>query len=148
MNKQIEELKSYIPHAETLNKAISLATVGWHIHHSLGAINWAGLSLMRSKPADFKPSFNLKRAYVFFTGKFPRGKAKAPKNSVETKVLTLDQIEKELANALRVLEKVDKLPANSFMKHPIFQELNRKQAKRFLHIHTEHHLKIIRDILK
>jgi hypothetical protein len=147
MNKQIEELKSYISQTEVLNDKVSLGKVGWHIHHCFGVMNWTGLALMRSKPEDFKPSFNLKRTYVFTIGKFPRGKIKVPRNSVQSPDVTLELIEKEIKTTERILEKMNTLPKNSFMKHPIFGEINLKQSNRFLSVHNEHHLKIIRDIL-
>ncbi len=148
MTNRIEELKSYLPQAEVLKNDISLGKVGWHIHHCFGVMNWAGLSLMRSKPEEFKTTFNLKRAYVFGIGKFPRGKVKVPRNSIQSPDVTLELIEKEIKTAERILEKMEHLPKNSFMKHPIFGEINLKQSKRFIQVHNKHHLKIIRDILR
>ena len=40
------------------------------------------------------------------------------------------------------------LHANSNFKHPYFGVLNLKMTKRFLEIHTNHHLKIIKEILQ
>lgn len=46
------------------------------------------------------------------------------------------------------IQKLSSLPKEKYFSHPYFGHLTLKQAIPFLQIHTEHHLKIIRDILK
>jgi hypothetical protein len=46
------------------------------------------------------------------------------------------------------LESFNDLEKNSFFIHPLFKQLNKKQTIKFLKLHTNHHFKIIKDILK
>ena len=80
--------------------------------------------------------------------KIPRGKVKAPKSvqpegtiSQETLALTLKNLKHNLANW-------DQLDKNAYFQHPFFDELNKKATEKFLVLHTNHHFKIINDILK
>lgn len=148
MENKLKELESYIDQLQEKKESISLATVGWQINHALSAINGVCLSLMRSKEEDYKSKFRLIRSYIFLVQKFPRGRAKSPKNTTPPDVVSKETILKELSNSKRLLLKIESLPAKSHFKHAIFGVLNLKDSKKFLRIHTEHHLKIIRDILR
>ncbi len=148
MDKQLKELISYQDKLGIVNKTVSNAAVGWHIQHTLQVINGICLTLMRSKEKNYNRTFNFKKTYILLTGHFPRGKAKAPKVTNDTEDITLEAIQKHLSNSYRLLEKVKQLPKNSHFNHSIFGKLNLKESKKFLRIHTEHHLKIIRSILK
>lgn len=39
------------------------------------------------------------------------------------------------------------LDENQFFTHTLFKQLNKKQTLKFLGLHTNHHLKIVKDIL-
>ncbi|MEO0902674.1 MAG: hypothetical protein AAFY00_11940, partial [Bacteroidota bacterium] len=43
---------------------------------------------------------------------------------------------------------IEGLSEDAHFEHPNFDVINKGQTKRFLKIHTGHHLKIIKDILK
>jgi hypothetical protein len=149
MENQLKELETYFNHIEIKKESVSKATVGWQVNHSLLVINGICLSLMRSKEEDYTKKFNMKKAYVFATKKFPKGKAKAPSaTNQKEEEITLEGIKKQLKNTYKLLDKINSLPSKSHFKHPLFGKLNLKESKKFLEIHTEHHLKIIRDILR
>lgn len=146
---QLTELKSYLPKASTHNPAVSESTIGWQIAHSVKTILGIMRALEQSDATTYQWKFNRSRALVFAFEYIPRGSGKAPK-VVQPKESDLEpeQLEKRLNIAegqLKVLEKLD--PKVNFM-HPYFGQLNKAQAIKFLVIHTKHHLKIIRDILK
>gem|GEM_PF-5919900 len=51
-----------------------------------------------------------------------------------------------LAIAKSAYEKIDLLPSRSFFQHFFFGTMRRWETKRFISVHSYHHLKIIRDI--
>ncbi len=148
MEKQLAEFESYINQHQISKESLSKASVGWHVHHCLTVINGVSLSLMRSKEVDYVSKFNLIKLYVFLIKKFPRGKSKAPKNATPPETITEEDIRKQLKNAHKLILKIEALPNKSHFKHAIFGTLNLKESIKFLKLHNEHHLKIIRDILK
>ncbi len=144
----ILEIESKIDHFETSNFAVSKSTVGWQVDHSLRVINGVITQIKKSNDNEYKWKFNFPRLIVFTLNKIPRGKANAPKT-----VRTYEEIlQQDLRNQIEIAKKLilefNSLPKNSNFKHPYFGNLNLKQSIKFLQIHTNHHLKIINDILK
>jgi hypothetical protein len=142
------QLENHIPNLEKTNPKVSNSTVGWQIDHCLLVINGIIGQLEISNPSKFQPKWNFPKFMVFTTGKIPRGKAKAPKVVIPIQVATHEELITKLAAAKNNVLKLDTFSENQFFNHPFFKDLNVKQTKRFLTIHTKHHLKIIEDILK
>ena len=123
--------------------------MGWHIEHSLKTIDQIVTACAASNPKEYKRTFNFKRFLIVdVLHKIPRGKVKAPKLvrpegeiSKESLVLSLKNLKATLAN----WQQLDK---NAFFKHPFFDDLNKKATVKFLVLHTNHHFRIINDILK
>lgn len=149
LEQRIDELESHIANAAVGNNRVSRQAVGWHIHHSLKVIHSILDTLAKSDPNGYKWEFNFNRA-VFLTtlGWFPRGTAKAPRLVRPPENVDLDLIREELEAVRSKQGRLDILPAGTHFKHPYFGVLNMASARRFLDVHTHHHLKIIRDILK
>ncbi len=148
LDAQFSEIVDYIPQRGHKNQKISKGDVAWHIDHSLKAINRICESLERSDPNKFSSSFSLSRIFVFTSGIIPRGVAQSPKSIRPPKDINTDSLYLQLEEARKNLKKIESLDANAHFRHPYFKLINKEQTKRFLKIHTEHHLKIIRDILK
>lgn len=150
MGKKIEdllpELESLIQHHEKLVPSVSQRSIGWQLDHSLKVIKAVLKVTPESVPTEYKPKFNFTRIITFALGWFPRGAGKAPK------VVTSDSVSEyelilQLKEVKEGLPKMNELQEGQFFKHPLFGDLNEKRTRRFLYIHTSHHLKIMRDIL-
>ncbi len=144
--KEFEDLKQYLPKCELRAEKVSKNGVDWHLDHSCKVINGVYQALQESKPEQYKPKFSFWRQMVMLTGVIPRGVGKAPKVVRPPEVIVLKDIEKQLALCEVSIRELDNLPENAHFKHPVFGHLNRKQTRKFLAIHTRHHLKIIKDI--
>ena len=144
----LQQLENHISNFEKTNPKVSNSTVGWQIDHCLLVINGIIGQLEISDPLKYQPKWTFPKFMVFTTGKIPRGKAQAPKVVIPNQVATQEELLAKLAAAKNNVLKLDSFSENQFFNHPFFKDLNVKQTKKFLTIHTKHHLKIIEDILK
>lgn len=148
LNKQLAQMETHIPKHQLTVEKVSKSSVGWHLSHCLMVINGVCGILAKTKPENYKRDFNIKRAIIFPLGYMPRGMGKAPKIVVPTKAIMAEGLEEQLNFANKQVEATNHLPEKAYFIHHIFGMLNKKQTLQFLTIHTNHHLKIVRDILK
>jgi len=141
-------LEEQIENHEVINPKISRATIGWQIDHSLKVINSVVKTLQSSDPTLYKNNFSFLGKFFFALGFFPRGKAKAPKYVKPPETILLEDLITQLQHAKSNLVTIESLDENAFFKHPLFGNINTKRVHRFLELHTNHHLKIIKDIIK
>lgn len=147
MSELIAGIEKAIPHHNIIAPSISKSSVGWHIEHSLLTINLIIEAVKKSDSLKYRWRFNVKRLLVFTINKIPRGKAKAPK-VVTPEKYDIESLNMHIKKAKERLNDLSKLDAGNFFLHPYFGNLNLKHTIKFLEIHTNHHLKIIDDILK
>lgn len=148
LDKQIAEMQALLPQYLTENTAVSKGNIGWHILHNLKVINAVYATTAASDPSQYRWKFSFSRLVVFLTGKIPRGKAKAPKQAKPAEDFTEADIVAELEKAKQNAANFDQLDSLLFFPHHIFGNLRLPKTKKFLAIHTDHHLQIMRDILK
>lgn len=146
LRKQLNELETHISRFESVSTVVSQASIGWHIEHSLLVLTGVVYSLNVSDPSTFERKFNLKKHVIFLLGRFPRGKARAPKTVRPTEEISLESLENHVIRAKEAISQLPKLPTDAFFKHPIFGDIRLKETIYFMELHTEHHLKIIRAI--
>ncbi len=148
LSGQLEEIKKFIPESKTQVAEISKANISWHLHHTLLVINSVVNSLQESEPGNYKPAFSIRKYAVLWGKKIPRGKARAPKSITPTIELDENGLSELLEEATQNVQKLSTLKKDKHFPHPFFGSLTLKQAIPFLQTHTEHHLKIVRDILQ
>jgi len=144
----IKELESYIAVKDKRNDAVSTSDIAWQIDHSLKVFNLVSETLLNSNPELHSSKFNKWRLLCFAIGYFPRGKVKAPKFVRPPEIVSIEDLELQLKLAYQNIENIKSANENAQFKHFIFGVLNKNRTLRFLQLHTNHHLKIIRDILK
>jgi hypothetical protein len=147
LKNAINDLQQFLPNVTVSNTKLSATNIGWHVEHTYLATIKIINAVLHSDATQFTSKFNFIRTIVLFTNNIPRGKGKAPEAvqsiGVSTQELT--------AMHNKTIEKIDALAnadAKQFFPHPYFGNLHKKQAIQFLTIHTNHHIKIIKDILK
>jgi len=143
--QQLAEMESMIPEANVQHTDISHVSVGWHLAHNVLVINRVIGAVAQSDPTKYRPQASLNKWLFFLTKRIPRGKAKAPKGVEPTSDIDLHEGLERASIGLLNLMSVER---NQFFPHPYFGDLNRAKTIQFLWIHTEHHLKIAREILK
>jgi hypothetical protein len=148
LNKELNEFEQFIAKYDQQNQSVSAVNIAWHIDHSLKVINGVCGMLKKSKPSDYQWKFNHIQLIVFTLNFFPRGKAKSPKAVLPPDDISKEDLRTQLKKAKEELNSITNLPAKSHFKHPYFGSLNLKRTKKFLRLHTVHHLKICRDIVK
>lgn len=148
LQKELSFINDNIRNLDIVNLKISKASVGWHLDHSLKVINGVLGAITESDPKEYYPKFNFLRFIVFLKGSFPRGKAKSPKRVLPPEIILEKALQQQLNLAEEKIKIIPKLQEKQHFSHPIFKQLNKKQTIKFLQIHTQHHLNIVRDILK
>jgi phosphoribosyl-dephospho-CoA transferase len=102
---------------------------------------------INSNPAEFNSKSNSKWWYVSTFGKIPRGKVKAPDVVNPSFDITKEDIKTTLEYARLSVSELSSLEKNNFYEHHVLLHLNKRKIKRFLKVHTRHHLRIINDII-
>ncbi|MEQ1552878.1 MAG: hypothetical protein ABL929_01800 [Ferruginibacter sp.] len=146
--KALQKVETKFIFAERQNTKISAANVGWHIEHIILANNRIIDATKASNPADYKWKFDKNRFFAFLLKKFPRGRAKAPKASLPVSEFNEAEVKLKLELAKQKILELDNLSATHYLDHPFFGKTKLSGVKKVLLIHTNHHLKIIADIIK
>lgn len=143
----INRLESKIPELDKKNESVSQNGVGWHIQHSILVVQRIISAVEGSNPASYTRTFNFSRTLVFTLNKIPRGRGKAPKSVVPTGIFTAESLFTEVQQLKIRINVLDTLNSNQYFEHPYFGKLNLKATRKFLEIHTLHHLAIMDDII-
>jgi hypothetical protein len=147
LQRLIAELELKIPEYTRRNEAISAGDIGWHIQHTCLVATRIINALKASDPSKYKWKYNWKRSYVFLINKIPRGKIKAPASVFPKDNITFETIQQAIGNAKDELNSLASMETSHYFNHPFLGDLDVKRTKKFLVLHTRHHLKIINEII-
>lgn len=148
MKKQLAILEKFVANDSALNEKVSSQSVNWHIQHSLIVILVIIAQLEKSDKSTYKWKFSLPKLYIFAIGKLPRGKGRAPKQVIPETILSQAELIQMIEKTNVALARAGELSSHVHFPHPYFGSLKKKKTLYFLEIHTDHHIKIIEDILK
>jgi len=141
------DLRAAVPHAAAQAPQISDWSVGMHVHHCCLSIQAIHDTLARSRPPAPRTWRTLLGRLVLWRGRFPRGRARAPKFAHPAPDLSAEQLTEQLAAAEQALSAMSGLDPGTWIRHFALGTFTRDDAIRFVGVHNDHHLAIIRDIL-
>jgi hypothetical protein len=144
----VDELEFAIKDRDLTSKPVSSVSICWQLEHSLLVLNAVMDVLKSSNPEEFKKKFNLSKFYIFSIGRIPKGRGRSPKSVQPKEAATSERLGELVKVARANISTLSELELDKFFKHPIFGNLRLRDSTRFLELHTEHHLKIIRAIQK
>ncbi len=148
LNKELNQIEFYLADMDNANLEVSEAPVKWHLYHSLKVINGVLKEAENSNPEDYNSKTNRQWMYISLFNKIPRNKVTAPDKVNPSYDIKKDQILSELKKARKSIAGWSDLEKNNFYKHAVLANLNKRKIKKFLRVHSRHHLKIVNDILK
>ncbi|NNE70420.1 MAG: DUF1569 domain-containing protein [Rhodothermales bacterium] len=135
--------------------AISSWSVAEQMHHiaSSTALMLAGVMRIAGQvsPAKLEGRISAMGRAVLMSGRFPRGKGKAPARTMPPETVSREELETAVARSRRmydsVAEVLEKAAVSDWkVEHPYFGMLNAEQWLKLAAIHADHHFRIIEDI--
>ena len=104
--------------------------------------------IKKSDPSKFNKEDNPIRIRIFKAGSIPRGVAKAPKTVMALDEIKIEELQDQFSEARKQIYTIKILHKDCYFDHPYFGLLNLSMANEFFVIHTNNHLKIIKDIIE
>ena len=148
MADHFEKFEQYLEKRDERNIEVSQADLAWHLDHILKTMNTIYDAVEQSETEKFPgSSFSIQKKMLFLMGDFPRGVAQAPESVRPPEVILTDDLLSQLERSKRRMNDAHKLDPGQYFDHPVFGPMGRNEAIRFIRIHTDHHYKIIEDIL-
>lgn len=148
MSEHFSKIEDYLENRDAKNTNVSQVDVAWHLDHVLKAIIAMHTSMESSDPTKFDGGkFSLPKEFIFLMGDFPRGVAQAPDHLRPPADIKTDDILNQLEEARERMSRLKELDPDQYWKNDAFGQMPRNEAVRFIEIHTDHHFKIIEDIL-
>ncbi len=148
LQNALNDIEGYLPNSEVINSNVSKVNVSWHLDHSLKVFNAVVTNMQKSDPSTYENNFSFMGRIIFALKYIPRGKGKAPKHVMPSETILIEEIKIQLAEARQHIKAIPSLDKNAYFKHPLFGNVNTSRVIRFLDAHTNHHLKIVKSILK
>lgn len=149
LQKEFDQLNHYLEKGDIQNPSVSKKGIYWHVDHCFRILETVPDALRDSKKEDFAPKSSFFKWVIMNFKWIPRGKGRSPKQVLpDEDHLTLEEIKKRSDQAYHQVNSMAQLPDWTHFRHPLFGSFNKKDTVKFLKIHTRHHLKIMRDIIK
>jgi len=144
--QQLDALSGWVEQRDRLHAPTSMWTIGQQIEHCCLVIGGVHEALRRSEPPAPPAKITIVRRAVWWTGRIPHGRANAPKSVQPAAVPDRTHLEAAIERARGQVDSIRNLAQDAWFRHFMFDVLRRDEALRFLQIHTNHHLRIMKQI--
>lgn len=143
----MDEIEQYFPYLDRRNANVSAWCVREQLHHVLLSVTGIARLVVQSTAGARRPSLSPIKWIVLTTGKIPRGRGQAPKRVWPSASVSREDLEQLLVQARESLAAAEAADRRAWYEHFVFGVMRRNAAVRLIHVHTRHHLAIVKDIL-
>jgi len=144
---QIDEFRGFVPQRDVASADVSAWSVGMHVHHCGLAMRAIAGSLIECDEPLPSRRLGPRAALILRMGRLPRGVAKAPDIAMPSKDVDARVLQETLDTSEALLDQLPPVGERSWFRHFALGVLVKRDAVRFMSIHSAHHLKIVTDIL-
>lgn len=144
----LEKLENHVESWQVQDVSVSAWSVGQQIEHVLKATSTFTVMLLRNRQPDGSGIQKQLKGILLRRDSFPRGVAKAPDVSLPGENTPEEALKSLLLKTRTRISRLDAVSPTAVAHHPYLGEMSRDEALQFMAIHLEHHLSIIRDIVK
>jgi hypothetical protein len=149
LQHEFDQLEHYFEMGNLHDYSVSKSGTFWHIDHCLRILEAIPQNMATSTRENYAPKSSLLKWLIMTFQWMPRGKARSPEHvRPEAELLTEKDIRQRFQHAYKLTSTIQDMPEYAHFKHPMFGSINKRSTVKFLKIHTHHHLKILRDIVK
>ena len=148
LDEQLLDIEAHVIDANVRTAEISAWNVGQQLEHLLIAMTGIMRGLQRGQMPHEARKSNELRDYAFTKKSFPRGAVQAPAVALPSDSPDTKSLKRLVLKPRNRLAGIMDIPSESMMNHPILDWMTRDECIEFMTIHNDHHLAIIRDILR
>jgi len=146
-DKSLAALAAVVPESDVRVPSVSEWSIGMHVHHCCLSMLGISRALVASTPPPPRSRPPWITSVILLTGRIPRGRAQAPRAVIPLAPTAQADLLELLNESGRQLDLVTRLDPQAWFKHFELGVLRRDRALRFIHVHNEHHVRIVSDIL-
>ena len=144
--ERLDRVSAFLGFSGVTVADISEWSIGQHAEHVVRATSALTILVMRNRASEGSNESGAMKVALLNQGFIPRGVAQAPEGTLpaeETDIDALNQLILKTSNRIRRLAEVG---PDAAAIHPYLGEMKRDEAIRFMEIHLDHHLQIMREI--
>jgi hypothetical protein len=154
LSRQLDEITTLTGRGDEAVCTLKQAVSGWSAAEQLDHVlkvtaSVLARALQQPEPEALPKGINLIGRIILGIGWIPRGKGRSPK-SMRGEPATCAALQGQVTSVRQQLDAVTAAHvarSAPLVPHPRFGGLSTDQALRFMVVHTEHHLKIVREIV-
>ncbi|MDA0752462.1 MAG: DUF1569 domain-containing protein [Bacteroidetes bacterium] len=144
--ERLNQVAEFLPHASLRNEHISRWSIGQQAEHVIRATSAFTVQILRNRKPDGSGVQKPITAQLLAHGMIPRGVADAPEATLPQLSTSPEELETLLLKARKRVSRLVEVHPESVANHPYLGEMDRDEIFRFMVIHLDHHLAIMREI--
>lgn len=146
--ERLDRITAFHKHLAVINPGVSNWSIGQQAEHVVRATSAFTVLILRNRVSDGNAEVKPIKDALLSRGFIPRGAAEAPEGTHPAADTDPAQLYQLLLKTRNRVERLIEVDPDAVAVHPYLGEMKRDEIIRFMVIHLDHHLSIMREILE